>query len=53
MFELNFQNIEIVDALADPATSQDGDLLDAYSDAVTAVADRVGAPRSRINALSA
>ena len=42
MFELNSQNIEIDEAVAAPLTASDAELLDAYSDAVTAVADRVG-----------
>src|SRR5258707_15748856 len=42
MFELNTQNIEIEDAVAEPVAARDEQLLDAYSDAVTAVADRVG-----------
>src|SRR5215212_1009637 len=42
MFELNSQNIEIEEAAAEPMAARDDELLDAYSDAVTAVADRVG-----------
>jgi len=42
MFELNAQNIEIEDAVAEPIAARDEQLLDAYSDAVTTVADRVG-----------
>src|SRR3954454_15744146 len=42
MFELNSQNIEIEEAVAEPVAARDDELLDAYSDAVTAVADRVG-----------
>ena len=42
MFELNAQTIEINEAVAEPVTANDGELLDAYSDAVTTVADRVG-----------
>jgi S1-C subfamily serine protease len=44
MFELNAQNIEIEEAVAEPVVVGTGDsqLLDAYSDAVIAVADRVG-----------
>jgi len=42
MFELNAQTIEINEAVADPVAADDGELLDAYSDAVTTVADRVG-----------
>ena len=42
MFELNSQNIEIEEAVAEPVVARDDELLDAYSDAVTAVADRVG-----------
>jgi len=47
MFELNSQNIESQDIEiestgAEPVTARDADLLDAYSDAVTTVADRVG-----------
>jgi S1-C subfamily serine protease len=41
MFELNAQNIEIEEQTAGPAANDDS-LLDAYSNAVTAVADRVG-----------
>src|SRR3954469_20557697 len=42
MFELNSQNTEIEEAIAEPVVARDAELLDAYSDAVTAVADRVG-----------
>jgi S1-C subfamily serine protease len=42
MFELNSQNIEIEAQAVEPVVARDSDLLDAYSDAVTAVADRVG-----------
>ena len=42
MFELNSQNFEIEEAVAEPVAARDDELLDAYSDAVTAVADRVG-----------
>jgi S1-C subfamily serine protease len=42
MFELNSQNTEIEEAVAEPVVARDGELLDAYSDAVIAVADRVG-----------
>jgi S1-C subfamily serine protease len=42
MFELNSQTIEINEPVADPVVANDGELLDAYSNAVTAVADRVG-----------
>src|SRR3954469_4422995 len=42
MFELNSQNIEIEEAIAEPVAANDEQLLDAYSDAVTTVADRVG-----------
>jgi S1-C subfamily serine protease len=46
MFELNSQDIsqdiEIENAVAEPVAVRDADLLDAYSDAVTTVADRVG-----------
>ena len=42
MFELNAQTIEINEPAADPVAADDGELLDAYSDAVTTVADRVG-----------
>src|SRR5258707_10526197 len=42
MFELNSQNIEIEETIAEPVAANDGELLDAYSDAVTTVADRVG-----------
>jgi S1-C subfamily serine protease len=42
MFELNTQNIEIEETIAEPVAARDEQLLDAYSDAVTAVADRVG-----------
>ena len=42
MSELNTQNIEIEDAVAEPVAARDEQLLDAYSDAVTAVAHRVG-----------
>jgi hypothetical protein len=42
MFELNTQNLEIEDAVAEPVAARDEHLLDAYSDTVTAVADRVG-----------
>jgi S1-C subfamily serine protease len=46
MFELNSQDIsqdiEIENAVAEPSAARDDALLDAYSDAVTTVADRVG-----------
>jgi len=42
MFELNTQNIEIEETIAEPVAARDEQLLDAYSDAVTTVADRVG-----------
>src|SRR4051812_24474510 len=42
MFELSSQNIEIEEAIAEPVAARDEQLLDAYSDAVTTVADRVG-----------
>src|SRR3954470_21738365 len=42
MFELSSQNIEIEEAIAEPVAVRDEQLLDAYSDAVTTVADRVG-----------
>jgi S1-C subfamily serine protease len=42
MFELNAQTIEIEEAAAAPAEVRDELLLDAYSDVVTRVADRVG-----------
>src|SRR5512135_3141244 len=42
MFDLNPQNIENSEAVAEPVSVDDGPLLDAYSDAVIAVADRVG-----------
>jgi S1-C subfamily serine protease len=47
MFELNSQNIEsqdiqIADVVTEPVAARDEALLDAYSDAVTTVADRVG-----------
>ena len=42
MFELSSQNIEIEDAVVEPVAVRDEQLLDAYSDAVTTVADRVG-----------
>jgi len=42
MFELNAQNIEIEETLAEPAVASDDSLLDAYSNAVMAAADRVG-----------
>jgi S1-C subfamily serine protease len=42
MFDLNPQNIENSEAVAGPVSVDDGPLLDAYSDAVIAVADRVG-----------
>ena len=42
MFELNTQNIEIEETVAEPVAADDEQLLDAYSDAVTTVADRVG-----------
>ena len=41
MFDLNSQDFEIQPA-AETAPAHDGALLDAYSDAVTAAADRVG-----------
>ena len=42
MFELNTQNIEIEETVAEPAVVSDDSLLDAYSNAVMSVADRVG-----------
>ncbi len=42
MFELNTQNLEIEETIAEPVAARDEQLLDAYSDAVTTVADRVG-----------
>jgi S1-C subfamily serine protease len=42
MFDLNTQNIEIEETIAEPVVARDEHLLDAYSDAVTTVADRVG-----------
>ena len=42
MFELNSQNFEVEEAVAGPMAVRDDELLDAYSDAVDAVADRVG-----------
>jgi S1-C subfamily serine protease len=42
MLELSSQNIEIENAVAEPVVGRDEHLLDAYSDAVTTVADRVG-----------
>jgi S1-C subfamily serine protease len=43
MFELNSQDIQVGDAAAEPvAAATDVQLLDAYSDAVIAVADKVG-----------
>lgn len=46
MFELNAQNFEIENATAEAAA--DAELLDAYSDAVTTVADRVGPAVMRV-----
>src|SRR5436305_4546271 len=42
MFELDSQNFETEAAVAEPVAARDDELLDAYSDAVTTVADRVG-----------
>jgi S1-C subfamily serine protease len=42
MFELNAPNIEIEEAASTSVAAHDDELLDAYSDAVTAVAERVG-----------
>jgi S1-C subfamily serine protease len=43
MFELNTQDFEVEEAIAaEPGASHDEQLLDAYSDVVTTVADRVG-----------
>jgi len=43
MFELNSQDIQVSEAVAEPvAAASDAQLLDAYSDAVIAVADKVG-----------
>jgi S1-C subfamily serine protease len=44
MYELNSQNTDTgpIAAVVEPQDSHDDDLLDAYSDAVTAAADRVG-----------
>ena len=48
MFDLNSQNIEIEEAIAEPVAARDEQLLDAYSDAVTTVADRVGTAVVRV-----
>src|SRR6476620_4432108 len=53
MFELNSQNIEIEEAVAEPVVARDDELLDAYSDAVTAVADRVGPAVVRVERAAA
>jgi S1-C subfamily serine protease len=42
MYDLSSQNIEDIEPVAAAAERDDEDLLDAYSDAVTAAADRVG-----------
>ena len=42
MFDLNAQNFEFEEAVPEPVAARDDELLDAYSDAVTTVADRVG-----------
>src|SRR5262249_2587237 len=43
MFELNSQDIQVSEAVAEPvAAASDAQVLDAYSDAVIAVADKVG-----------
>ena len=42
MYDLNSQNTEDIEPVAAASEPRDDDLLDAYSDAVTAVADRVG-----------
>ena len=53
MFELSSQNIEIDEAVAAPEAVRDDELLDAYSDAVTAVADRVGPAVVRVERAAA
>ena len=42
MYDLNSQNSEDIEPVAAASEPHDEELLDAYSDAVTAVADRVG-----------
>jgi len=42
MYDLNSQNIEDTEPVVAASEPHDDELLDAYSDAVTAVADRVG-----------
>ena len=41
MFDLNSQNLECSEPVAEPSAGDEG-LLDAYSDAVIAAAERVG-----------
>jgi S1-C subfamily serine protease len=42
MFDLSSQDLQIHDVVAAPAPTSDAELLDAYSDAVIAAAERVG-----------
>jgi len=49
MFELTSSDIQVSEALAEPvAAVTDAALLDAYSDAVIAVADKVGPAVMRV-----
>src|ERR1044071_4582579 len=48
MFELSSQNIEIEETVAEPVVARDEQLLDAYSNAVTTVADRGGPAGVRV-----
>src|SRR5438477_173590 len=42
MFDLNTQNIQIEELIAEPVAARYDELLDAYSDALTAVANPMG-----------
>ena len=53
MFDLNSQSLEGRDAVVEPVAIEDAPLLDAYSDAVISVADRVGPAVVRVERAAA